>query len=567
MNLFRRALKDSLRWTTLLAVAWACGACSDDDVSLPDELGPAVNTGDLFSLDHLPRFNIYLDEAAYAALEAEPKEWVHGSFEYNGFVIEDVGVRLKGNHSFRPLGEKSSFKVKFNKFVKGTRFLGLEGLTFNNMVVDSSMLREWISYRVMDEIGVPAARAGFSQIYLNDKEYGLYLTLEPYDDEFLERVFDDPSGNLYEAENGADINTSVDPWDQDEGEDESRDDLLAFSLLAQEEGSAVFFGDQAMVDMPKFLAFLAGESIVGHFDGHIGGHNFYIYHEPTEDLWSYQPSGMDQCLARHVTPYEHEGFLGYKCLHEEDCLVEYVLAHQEALDKLDQIDFLAEVSKAVALTDAAMRSDPLKPYSIESVENGRTRSLEYITERVAELEPQLDCLVDGEQPDADNDGFGPCFQDCDESDPDIHPNAGEPCDGVDNDCSGYVDDIPACECPSVVSEGQTFYLCHNSITWNEAEDYCEAQDKVLAHFKSEAQSAEVWAQAEAIDPGRWAIGLNDRVDENTYLWLDGSAPTFEIWGNGQPAHALDWFDCVQMLNGVWIESNCIEKGSFMCTEP
>ncbi len=527
---------------------------------------PALTADDLFSLAGLATFKIHLDAASWAALELEPKEWVPCSVEYGGVVYANVGVRLKGNHSFRPLDEKPSFKLKFNKFVASQRFLGLEGLVFNSMVVDSSMLREWISYRVFQALEVPAPRAGFAQLWVNDEEYGLYLSLEPYDDAFLDRVYADPGGNLYESDKSADLDGSLEAWDQDEGEDLSREDLKAFSQLALQDGTAVFYGAEAMVDMPRFLAFLAGEAIVGHFDGHMGGHNFFIYHEPTLDLWSYQPWSLDQALARRVTPFEHEGYLGYKCLHERRCLVDYVIASQAALTRLRGIDFEAEVAAVIALTDAAMRSDPKKPYSTEAVESSRARSLDFITGRADELEPQLDCLVEGVEPDADHDGFGPCFQDCDEADPTINPDAEELCDGIDNDCSGFVDDVPSCACPSLSHEGQTFYLCHNRITWLEARTFCAAQGHVLAHFASQEQSDAVWAAAAALDGGRWAIGLDDRVDENVYRWSDGSAPTFSLWANGEPSHQLDWFDCVFLREGRWYESNCIEKGSFVCTD-
>lgn len=550
----------------MLASSPACTADLPAPLDYYVDPGPATSSDELFSLERLPRFDLRLDADAWAALEAEPKEWVSGTFVYEDIEYVDVGIRLKGNHSFRPLDEKASFKVKFNEYQRGRHFLGLEGLTLNSMVVDSSMLREWISYRIFRELGVPAPRVGYAQVFVNDEEYGLYLNIEPYDDEFLERVFDDPSGNLYESDKSADLDTDVERWDQDEGDDKSREDLLYFSELAQREGDAVFYGDEAVVDMPRFLAFLAGETVVGHFDGHVGGHNFFIYHEPTRDEWTYMPWSLDQALARRVTPYEHEGFLGYKCLRQERCLVDYVLASQQALAQIEAMPLEVEAIDAMALTWAAIRTDPRKPYSEDSVASAREAVLGYALERPAELAPQLDCLVDGQEPDEDGDGYGPCFQDCDESDPAINPDAEELCDGIDNDCTGFADDVPGCECPSVQSEGRVFYLCLNNISWTSARDFCEEQGRVLARFDSLEQTAEVWEAASAISPGRWAIGLNDRGEENDYRWIEGDAPTFSNWAEGQPAHTLDWFDCVMMRGGLWHECNCVEKGSFICTD-
>jgi hypothetical protein len=51
-----------------------------------------------------------------------------------------------------------------------------------------------------------------------------------------------------------------------------------------------------------------------------------------------------------------------------------------------------------------------------------------------------DGLVPDNEVDSDSDGFMICEGDCNDGDPAINPNASESCDGVDNDCDGNVDE-------------------------------------------------------------------------------------------------------------------------------
>ncbi len=381
-------------------------------------------------------------------------------------------------------------------------------------------------------------------------------------------MYVDPSGNLYESDQSADLDTNLDQWDQDEGSDKSRDDLAAFSALALEPGPAVFYGDRAMVDMPEFLTFMAGETIVGHFDGHMGGHNFFVYHEPTLDLWSYQPWSLDQTLARHVTPYEHEGFLADKCLHEPDCLVDYVLASQAALARFETIDFEAEVAAVIALTDAAMRSDPLKPYSTEaSVESGRVRSLDYHDwagrraraparlpgwqRRARRRRRRLRALLSGLRRGGSHDQprrRGALRRDRQRLQ---RLRRRRPRVRVPIGRERGADLLPVPQPHQLVGGAGLLR---------------GARPRARPLREPATQTAEVWAAAAAIDGGRWAIGLDDRGEENHYRWIDGSEPTFSLWANGEPSHQLDWFDCVFLREGRWYESNCIEKGSFVCTD-
>jgi hypothetical protein len=82
--------------------------------------------------------------------------------------------------------------------------------------------------------------------------------------------------------------------------------------------------------------------------------------------------------------------------------------------------------------------------------------LEAVVGRCGDLEDCVDgrCGVVGQ--DGDGDGV-PFPDDCDDLDPDVHPGAGEACNGVDDDCSGAPDDA---DCRD--DDGDGFFFCEEA---------------------------------------------------------------------------------------------------------
>jgi spore coat protein CotH len=159
---------------------------------------------EIYALDNLVRFDLELAPESLQQLREQPREYAVGALRYRGQTLANVGVRLKGEASFRELDDKPAFKLKFDKFVKGQRFFGLKRMTLNNNVQDPSSLSQPLSYRVFRELGLPAPRCNSALVFVNGEYYGVYSNVETEDKVFLKRWFSSNDGNLYE-ENGIDL--------------------------------------------------------------------------------------------------------------------------------------------------------------------------------------------------------------------------------------------------------------------------------------------------------------------------------------------------------------------------
>ncbi|XP_078251343.1 galactose-specific lectin nattectin-like [Rhinoraja longicauda] len=68
------------------------------------------------------------------------------------------------------------------------------------------------------------------------------------------------------------------------------------------------------------------------------------------------------------------------------------------------------------------------------------------------------------------------------------------------------------------------------------------------------------------NPEAW-IGLNDRCQEGTFTWIDGSSQSYRHWLSGEPNHSGDE-DCVERNfrgKGVWNDLSCETKLDFVCS--
>lgn len=220
------------------------------------------------------------------------------TFEIDGQVLEQVGLRFKGNSSFRMARHalKRSFKVDFNDYVKGQKLFGLTKLNLNNNAMDASQMAEALGYAVFRDAGLPTPRTAFARVYLTvpdlheGRYLGLYTLVEQVDDRFLERCFGTKKGLLLKPDHprllpylGPDWSVYEDVYDpQDRVTPEEAERVIGLARLAQDAPDEEFRAKlPEWMDVEQFLRFTAVNVAIGNCDSPLMiGHNFYLWRNP-----------------------------------------------------------------------------------------------------------------------------------------------------------------------------------------------------------------------------------------------------------------------------------------------
>jgi hypothetical protein len=333
-----RAICSGLTFLTAFACATSVAAAEP----APGEAGWLYDPGKVVAID------LTLSPQAISELEAEPDEYVKGTFALSttngtpggeevpvGSPLTDVGIRLKGgaNGSFRKLTGKAAFKLKFNKFVKGQKFEGLKKMTLNNMLEDSSMIHETLTYDAFRAAGVTASRTGYADVRVNGEDFGVYLNIETLDDVALERWFGPKSiQHLYEGEDGSDVTPGVDElpageggFEVDEGDEKNLEDLKALVAAANStEGEGWSAAVAPVANLSEMTRTWAIEKYSGHWDAYAGQegeflpNNFYLFSEPS-GVFQMIPWGTDETWERRLKFDGPAGLLFNRCLADPAC--------------------------------------------------------------------------------------------------------------------------------------------------------------------------------------------------------------------------------------------------------
>ncbi|HWN97516.1 MAG TPA: CotH kinase family protein [Methylomirabilota bacterium] len=213
-------------------------------------------------------------------------------------IYQRVAIHLKGSAgSFRDVEQKPAFTLNFDEHIPKQRFHGLEKISLNNSVQDSTYMCEFLGRQIFNATSVPVPRAGHATVTFNGEPLGLYVLVEGWNKQFLKRHFPDLKGNLYEGAFRNDITAHLEA--KSGADPESRSDLDAVVSAARvPDLEQRFAAMERVLDVDRFATFVALEVLLNHWDGYsLHVNNYRIFHDRRSGKLIFMPHGMDQLFG------------------------------------------------------------------------------------------------------------------------------------------------------------------------------------------------------------------------------------------------------------------------------
>lgn len=222
---------------------------------------------------------------------------------FDGFLVDDIGLKQKGNISASHANNKMPLKVKTNEYVNGQEYDGIREFTLNNSFQDPSMMREKMTFDIASEMGFYSLRTAYAKVYMDNIYWGVYTIVEGKD-EMYKHVFNNKDGDAVESTDYGDLcyygaNRSDyqhpavgDRYIVDNGDETTTwNRLITMLNVANNTPNANYTNTVAAeLNIFHFARYQALNVYLLNFDSYIGyiGNQVYFYDE-TADLWQVIP--------------------------------------------------------------------------------------------------------------------------------------------------------------------------------------------------------------------------------------------------------------------------------------
>lgn len=288
------------------------------------------NGGAFYEIDEVAEIHIYFDHPDWMNMLDSLKSAGHddrltGDVVVNGKRYEEVGIRYKGNSSFNSVSKEGEAKLPLNiklDYKDKSQALpgGFETLKLSNVFRDPSFLREVLSYEIARQY-MPAPRANFAKVYVNDQYLGFYNSTESVDKKFLLNHYGNCTGTLVKCDPNWDFpeqeqcptgdHASLEYLGEDSicymglyemKSDYGWKDLISLTYRLNEEPDSL----EQWLDVDQVLWMLAFNNVLVNLDSYSGMlcHNYYLYRDT---FGMFHPIVWDMNLSFGAFRYPEKG--------------------------------------------------------------------------------------------------------------------------------------------------------------------------------------------------------------------------------------------------------------------
>lgn len=158
----------------------------------------------LFDTSRVHTVEIVMDDWDGFIETCQNEEYSSCNVIIDGESYKNVGIRAKGNTSLSSVAamgsSRYSFKIEFDKYDSTKSYHGLDKISLNNLIQDNTMMKDYLTYQMMNAFGVPSSLSSFVYITVNGEDWGLYLAVEGVEEAFLQRNYGNNYGELYKPD-------------------------------------------------------------------------------------------------------------------------------------------------------------------------------------------------------------------------------------------------------------------------------------------------------------------------------------------------------------------------------
>lgn len=158
----------------------------------------------LFAASAVHNIDIIMDNWDEFIANGKSEEYYICTVVIDNETYKNVAIRCKGNTSLTQVeaygNDRYSFKIEFDHYDNTKTYHGLDKLCLNNMIQDNTYMKDYLTYRMMAEMGVASPLCSYTYITVNDEDWGLYLAVEGVEEAFLRRNYGNHYGRLYKPD-------------------------------------------------------------------------------------------------------------------------------------------------------------------------------------------------------------------------------------------------------------------------------------------------------------------------------------------------------------------------------